>query len=140
MTKEGKTILAVMAIMFCFGLYGYNELSEVQQSIKMQASTCNCPMDNKSAVTLHVVSDYVRTWGATSSYFEHLLEGIARREGLPLEKAREAWRKGLADVKMDVPKGWRYLKPWEGKAAPNPPVTKKPASDDKAKPTDTRNK
>ena len=102
--------------MFCFGLYGYTELSDRQQSIEMRSSMCNCPGDMNCATAAINGQQLLQHSTSSHSYFEYMLEGLVRHAGLPLENARKALEKHHPG---GLPLGWRWLGPWDdGVTAP----------------------
>ena len=117
MNREGKVIVSLLVVMMCGGIYGYYQLHERIQSTERLASTCRCPTSNAGHHALAQIGRVSQNMTWSHSYFERLLEGLARRNGLPLEAARQQFSKQFPAA---VSRGWKWLAPWEGGAVKEP--------------------
>lgn len=112
MSTEGKVLILIQVLLLLAGIYGYYELHQLQRQTLAQASICRCPINNSGQVAVGMIQRYGHAEITSHSYFERLLEALARKAGLPVEKAREALKRDMKKY-GGLPLGWRWLKPWE---------------------------
>lgn len=112
MTTETKIIIGLILALGAFNFYLY---SDTQEELRRQAQTghVQCPDNHGTVAALTQAQRNQLSMVASHTYFELLLEGIARRLGLPLDRARSAFE---AEVKANKPPSWKWLDAWEGAA------------------------
>lgn len=100
----------------------YDLKSEVQ-GLKFALANRNEAANTVNALNAPLLAIQQNQVGAAAGlhYLELLAEGMARKSGLPIEQAREAFKKR----RDGVPPGWNWNAAWEG-AAPveSPPPAK----------------
>ena len=112
MTNDTRIVLGCLALVLGWSIYSHTTLSDEVAQAQQIASICHCPQsgaDQHNAVRLN---ELTRHSVASHSYFEHLLEGLVRRNGLSLDAARKAFTEGMEPY-GGLPQGWRWLKAWE---------------------------
>ncbi len=119
MTTDSKVLVGLLGATLCWSFYSHNALSEEIMRTQQYATTCSCPQDNYDQVNHVRINELTRHSVSSHSYAEHLLEGLVRHSGLPLEAARKAFSEGMKDY-GGVPSGWRWLTRWEGGPAAKP--------------------
>ena len=112
MTNDTKVLLGCLALVLGWSIYSHTTLSDEVARAQRAASICSCPQSNVAQVTAAQLDALTRHAVASHSYFEHLLEGLVRKNGLSLEAAREAFAAGM-EPHGGLPEGWRWLMAWE---------------------------
>ncbi len=135
MSTESKVIIGALVLLICGLGYSHFSLSKQLRHTQHMASTCHCGSGSVQVAGLSTVTQNQVSASASHTYFELLLEGLARRAGLPMDKAKAQFRKETAKRKLI---SWRWLPVWEkdDTAPPKAPATAAPA----AKPPGVRSK
>ena len=110
MSKEGKLILVAVGIVFVLGIYVHWTTMDRLDRVEQRAAMCNCPHSNAPELALSSIDQTAQAMTASHSYAELLLEGLVRKAGLPLDRARAAFE---ALPSTHRPQSWKWLEPWE---------------------------
>jgi hypothetical protein len=101
----------VVVCLLVMSWFIYDLKSEVQQLRQLAQNN-----QNQAANTVNVLNPALAqiqqnqvSSAAGLHYLELLLEGLVRHDGLPIDKARDAFKKRAGGV----PAGWNWNTPWE---------------------------
>ena len=117
MSTESKIIIGALVLLICGLGYSHLTLSKQLRHTQQMASTCHCGSGSMQVAGLGAVTQNQVSASASHTYFELLLEGLARRAGLPMDKAKAQFKKETAKRNLS---SWRWLPVWEKDAVGQP--------------------
>jgi hypothetical protein len=111
----------VHAAVLVFFAWQFYELNESVKRLQMTVNSVQRPSQAPDVVNalnppLVQIQKNQTSIVAGLSYIEIMLEGVVRKQGLPLQGARDLFNK----IPGNPPAGWRWQTPWEDVPAPVP--------------------
>ncbi len=125
--KDSVTRVLLVILIAGVGYLAYS-IGELKDDVRYVQQLAGMRSDNSGQIVnalnppLMQIQKNQMSASAATQYSELLLEGLVRKAGLPLDKARAEFER----LQKGTPAGWTWLPVWEAAPAPAPaPATTK---------------